>query len=84
MRQHDAVLRGRHGRRDLAVQEIGPGAQWRRAATYVHRILQRAKPGELAVEQPTTFELTIHMKTAKALGLTVPPALLQRADLVIQ
>lgn len=68
----------------LMAYGTSPNAQWRRAATYVHRILQGAKPGELPVEQPATFELTLNMKTAKALGLTVPPALLQRADLVIQ
>lgn len=68
----------------LMAYGTSPGSQWRRAATYVHRILQGAKPGELPVEQPTAFELTINLKTAKALGLTVPPALLQRADHVVQ
>ena len=68
----------------LMAYGTSPASQWRRAATYVHRILQGAKPGELPVEQPTAFELTINLKTAKALGLTVPPALLQRADHVIQ
>jgi 3-hydroxyisobutyrate dehydrogenase-like beta-hydroxyacid dehydrogenase len=57
---------------------------WRRSATYVHRILQGAKPGDLAVEQPTTFEFVVNVKTAKALGLTIPPSLLQRADQIIQ
>jgi putative ABC transport system substrate-binding protein len=64
----------------------GPSLEhlWRRAAVYVDKILRGSRAGDLPVELPSTFELVINVSTAKALGVTIPPSLLLRADRIVQ
>ena len=87
LRQRLPTMQGlREYTQDGGLMSYGPDfvVMFRRAADFVDKILKGAKPADLPVEQPLTYELVINLKTAKALGLTIPPAILLRADEVIE
>jgi putative ABC transport system substrate-binding protein len=79
-----AVYAGSDFARDGGLLSYGPDQDWRRAASYVDRILHGEKPGDLPVQFPTNFEMVVNLKTAKAIGLNVPQSILLRADEVIE
>jgi putative ABC transport system substrate-binding protein len=85
-RRLPAIYTGREFVDEGGLMSYGPNVPelWRRAATYVDKILKGAHPADLPVERPMRFELVINLKTAKALGLTIPPVLLFQADAVLQ
>jgi putative ABC transport system substrate-binding protein len=68
----------------LMAYEVNNPDLWRRAASYVDKILKGAKPSDLPVQQPTKFRLVVNLKAAQALGLTIPPSILARADELIE